>query len=782
MIQIDQQQYHLQTMDTSYVFCVTASGHLEHLYYGQRINLLGGSRALYEKHDLIAGNTLNYSKEYPNVALEDTCLEVSGIGKGDIREAFIEVILPDGTNTSDFVFESAAILPQQPTLVGLPSSYGADQTLEVVLKDQSGLVLTLTYCIYERANTITRSAKLTNGTDQPVQLARLMSAQLDLDTSDYTLTTFNGAWAREMGRNDKPLAQGTYITDSKAGNSSNRSNPFIMLAQHGATEDAGSCFGFNLVYSGNHYEAVEVSPYGKTRVLWGINPFSFRFTLEPGDTFQAPEAVLSFSHEGYNGLSHNLHRFVRAHIVRGPWQYKPRPVLVNNWEGTYFSFNEARIVKLAKAAKRVGAELFVLDDGWFGQRNDDTRSLGDWTVNRKKLAGGLDGLAKKINQLGMDFGIWVEPEMVNEDSDLYRAHPDWAVQIPGRKPTLGRNQMILDFTQAPVREYIIEKMVEVFGGANIAYVKWDMNRIFSDMHSPSLPPHRQQEFFHRYILGLYEILDTLTKRFPNILFESCSSGGNRFDLGMLCYMPQTWASDNTDAICRAEIQNSYSYGYPMCTVGAHVSAVPNHQTLRQTPLATRFEVASFGLLGYELDLSELPAQELSQIASQVAFYKKHRDLLQFGRFYRIASLDHGNTCQWMVVASDGSKAMALYLQRQAIPNQSYAKLTAKGLTPTTIYRVRNRPTTFSIKAFGDLINMISPIHIKKDSLAHNLIARFKKMHSEREDVTANGDLLCRAGMKLAQSFSGTGYNERIRFFPDYGSRLYLFEKQDAPVE
>lgn len=780
MIQIDDQQYHLQTDDTSYLFCVTPSGHLEHLYYGRRISLDGGSRALYEKHDVIPGNTLIYNKDFPNVALEDTCLEVSGIGKGDIREAFIEAILPDGAGTSDFIFNSARLLAQQPSLQGLPSSYGANNALEVVLKDSSGLELVLVYCVYEQNNVITRSARLINRTGGTVQLHRLMSAQLDLDTSDYTLTTFNGAWAREMGRHDKPLAQGIYINDSKAGNSSNRSNPFIMLAQRGAGEDTGNCFGFNLVYSGNHYEAVEVTGYGKTRVLCGINPFSFRFTLETGEAFQAPEAVLSFSHEGFNGLSHNLHRFIRNHIVRGPWQYKPRPVLVNNWEGTYFNFNQARLLRLAKAAKKVGAELFVLDDGWFGQRNDDTQSLGDWTVNRKKLPDGLGGLARKINELGMDFGIWVEPEMVNENSGLYRAHPDWAVRIPGRKPTLGRNQMILDYTQAPVRRYIADQMTAVFSSANIAYVKWDMNRIFSDMYSPALEPGRQQEFFHRYILGLYEVLQTLTERFPDILFESCASGGNRFDLGMLCYMPQTWASDNTDAICRAQIQNGYSYGYPMSAVGAHVSACPNHQTLRKTPLATRFEVACFGLLGYEMDLSELPAEELSQIASQVSFYKKHRELMQFGRFYRIANLDEGNTCQWMVAAPDGSKAMALYLQRQAVPNQSYAKLTARGLNPGAVYRVRNRPTTFNIKAFGDLINMISPIHIKKDSLAHNLIARFKKMHSEREDITASGDLLCRAGLKLAQSFSGTGYNEKIRYFPDYGSRLYLFEQQKQP--
>jgi alpha-galactosidase len=407
---------------------------------------------------------------------------------------------------------------------------------------------------------------------------------VDFDRDDLVIHSFGGSWAREMNHYETPLSGGKFVNSSLTGTSSNRANPFVMLAPKETTEDVGVCYGMNLVYSGNHYEAAEVNGYHKTRFVSGINPTQFSYTLDPGAEFTSPEAVLSYSKEGFNGLSQNLHHFVKEHIVRGIWQKKARPVLLNSWEAMYFDISESKLLKLAKAGKDVGVELFVMDDGWFGNRDNDTKGLGDWTENRKKLPGGVKGLADKITGLGMDFGIWVEPEMVNVDSDLYRSHPDWCLAIPGKNHSEGRNQRILDFCNKEVRDYIIESMSNLFSSAKISYVKWDMNRILSDCYSPS--EKNQGQTTHDYVLGFYAVMEELTKRFPDILFEGCASGGNRFDLGMLCYFPQIWGSDNTDAICRVKMQTSYSYGYPLNTVGAHVSACPNHQTLRSTPLAS----------------------------------------------------------------------------------------------------------------------------------------------------------------------------------------------------
>jgi alpha-galactosidase len=472
-----------------------------------------------------------------------------------------------------------------------------------------------------------------------------------------------------------------------------------------------------------------------------------------------------------------MHEFIRKHIVRGEWRDKERPVLLNSWEANYFKFNESKLLKQAKAAKEAGIELFVLDDGWFGKRNDDTTSLGDWYENREKLTNGLNGLADKINAMGLDFGIWVEPEMVNEISDLYVAHPDWAVKVPGRDHSLGRNQMFLDLTREEVCSYLIEELTRVFSSANITYVKWDMNRIFSDYYSTSLPAERQQEFGHRYILGLYRILAVLTERFPKILFESCASGGNRFDLGMLCYIPQTWASDNTDAICRAAIQNGYSYGYPMSVIGAHVSSCPNHQTLRNTSLETRFEVAAFGLLGYECNLADLSMEDKKLVEEQITFYKKYRKGLQFGDFYRIKN-GEGGIYQWITVDQEKETAFGLFLQKEARANYSYGCFKTKGLAPQKCYHMTNRQHIFNIKEFGDLINMISPIHIKKDSITHNIIALIKKMPGEVEDCKALGEVFQYGGVKLKQGFAGTGYNDDTRLFQDYASRFYIWEAVD----
>ena len=749
--------YVLHTKNTTYMFNVMDSGHLEHLYYGRRVKV-------------------DMEKENGGVL------------------PFIELTHEDGSFTSDFLFEKAKVIKGKKEFETLPGSYGKEEdveTLEVTLTDkQYGLTLLMSYYVYEKCDVIARSAKLINNSKQAVTINRLMSMSMDFDTPEYVFTTFNGAWAREMKRTDTIMRTGKHVNASYTGSSSNRANPFVMLSKESTSEDFGDCYGFNLIYSGNHYEAVEVSGYGKTRIVTGINPQSFSWCLDAGETFETPEAVMAYSHEGFNGMSQHMHKFVREHIVRGYWKDKVRPVLLNSWEAAYFDINEKKLLNLAKAGKDVGVELFVMDDGWFGERNDDTQSLGDWDVNEKKLPNGVKGLASKIKEMGLDFGIWVEPEMVNVKSKLYDAHPDWVLQIPDKPHSEGRNQRILDLSKKEVQDFIIDKMTEVFSSGDISYVKWDMNRTFTDYYSQGTDSSKQGEVAHRYMIGLYRCMKTLTEKFPKILFEGCAAGGNRFDLGILSYFPQIWASDDTDALCRTEIQTGYSYGYPMSVVSAHVSACPNHQTLRTTPLETRFNVAAFGVMGYECNFCDMKKEDLTAIKIQIALYKEWREVLQKGSFYRgrtyaggletsgsILAKNDGNVTEWTCVSQDGKKAVGFVMQKLVAPNTQYEYYKAKGLLPDNRYHFFNRFLKYNVKNFGDLVNTVAPVHIKQDSLAHNLVAKFVKMDGETEDCYAYGDALMYSGVKLKQAFGGTGYNDEVRYYQDFGSRMYFMEEE-----
>ncbi len=768
----------LDTKNTTYCFRVMESGHLEHLYYGKRIAIFAASDvdSLVEKQSFSSGSSIMYSDKYNTLSLEDKRLEMSSYGKGDIREPFIEVTHHDGSYSSDFLFTSAEIKEGKTPLTTLPSSYednGRVDELTVILSDVGyGLELELHYAAFEDRDVITRSAKLINKSDDTVKLHRLMSAQLDFEDCGYVFTSFNGNWAREMYRHDRTADAGKIVNSSYAGVSSSRANPFVMLSRPETTEDMGLCYGINLVYSGNHYECVDINSHKKTRLVTGINPTSFEFLIGKGESFEAPEAVFTVSEAGFNGMSRNMHAFVRECIVRGEWKKKTRPVLLNSWEAAYFDINESKLLKLAKAGKDVGVELFVMDDGWFGERDDDKRSLGDWFVNEKKLPGGVKRLAEKVNALGLDFGIWVEPEMVNVDSELYRKNPEWSVEIPGKHHSEGRTQRILDFANPDVVDYMLEEMTKVFSSGNISYVKWDMNRIFSDYYSQYLPADRQGEVAHRYVLGLYRLMGALCERFPHILFEGCASGGNRFDLGILSYFPQIWASDDTDAIYRVKGQTGYSYGYPMSTVTAHVSACPNHQTLRMTPLSTRFDVAAFGVLGYECNLCDMKSEELKEIKKQIELYKAWREILQFGTFYRGRS---GNFYEWTCVSEDGKKAVGMVLQLLVEPNTAFAQYFPRGLNADKRYNFYSFEHKVGIKLFGDLVNMISPIHIKYDSILHRVIDKFVKMPGEVEGYTTSGGVLM-SGVKLKGAFAGTGYDENTRFFGDFSSRMYFMEE------
>lgn len=481
---------------------------------------------------------------------------------------------------------------------------------------------------------------------------------------------------------------------------------------------------------------------------------------------------MTYSFEGYGAMSRQMHCFVREHIVRGVWKAKTRPVMMNSWEAAYFDISERKLLNLAKAGKTAGVELFVVDDGWFGTRNDDTQSLGDWTENKKKLPGGLKQLGEKIKALGMDFGIWVEPEMVNVKSRLYEKHPDYVICIPGKDHSEGRNQRILDLTRVDVQDYVIEEMSRVFASADISYVKWDMNRIFTDYYSAKLPAERQQEMAHRYVMGLYRCMKTLTARFPKILFEGCASGGNRFDLGILCYFPQIWASDNTDALCRTQIQLGYSYGYPMSVVSAHVSGTPNHQTLRVTPLETRFHVAAFGICGYECNFCDMKKEELGVVKAQITLYKQWRDVLQKGEFYRISE---GDQIRWICVSEDKKQAVGFFMQTLVQPNTAQAVFCAKGLDPDLTYHFYGRKMEYDIRDFGDLINTVAPVHIRQGSLMHQAAAKFMKLSGETEDYELSGAALMYSGVQLMPAFGGTGYTEGMRVFKDFDSRLYFME-------
>ena len=778
----------LEAAQSTYAFKVLANGQVEHLYYGPKIEVLS-SDGLMEAHEFPPGNSSVYGKEAAYFSPEDMRYEYSAPGKGDIREPMIEAVYADGSATIDPVYVSYEVSKGKPKGEELPVAYGKEtevETLQITCRDRNGsLEFVFSYSVFADCDVICRSMRIVNTGEDPVQIRRVLSMQLDLDPEAYVFHSFTGAWAREMKRSEIPLRAGRFSVGSMTGTSSNRANPFFMIARPDTAEDAGLCYGCNLIYSGNHYATAERSAYGKLRVMNGIQPVGFSWRLEKDEAFQTPEAVLCCSDRGFGELSRRMHRFVNDHIVRGYWQHRERPVLLNSWEANYFDISEIKVYNLAKAAKSAGIELFVIDDGWFGERNDDTSSLGDWTANKKKLSHGIKGLAEKITSMGLDFGIWVEPEMVSEKSKLFEAHPDWAMRIPGKEHSEGRNQMLLDLSRREVQDNVIGQMTELFSTPGISYVKWDMNRNFTDVFSASLPPERQGEVAHRYVLGLYRIMDTLTKAFPKILFEGCASGGNRFDLGILSYFPQIWASDDTDALCRCQIQEGYSYGYPQSTWTAHVSDVPNHQTLRRTPLETRFAVASAGVLGYECNLGDLPAEQLEEIREQIRLYKKWRKVLQFGTYYRGGSLLEagdvldGNAtpdASWTVVSPEGEKAVSVILQQLVRPNTHLCIHRPKGLLPDAIYHVSGRVQQPKLIDFGGLVNYVAPIHVKQDGAVHHLLSRVVKLASETEEHTMSGSALLHAGIHLRQAFAGCGYNEQLRYFPDFASRMYFYER------
>ncbi len=692
-------QFHLYNNNISYIMGYTESGTLLQLYAGKRLEEGRSYAYLHEK--AVRPMTPYVSEEDPSFTLEHARQEYPSFGSTDFRQPAYEIIGEDGSRISNFALTGYQVIQGKPELPGLPATYTESEdeatTLELVLQDRVLEVkLTLLYTIFEHENAIARSARFENFGGKYLQLNSAMSLCLDLPDMDYEWIQFSGAWSREREVRKRRLEMGIQAVESMRGHSSHHQNPFVILKRPNADEFQGEAMGFSLVYSGNFLAQAEADTYGAVRMTLGINPRGFCWDLEPGETFQTPEAVWVYSDRGLNAMSQTFHRLYRTRLARGEWRDKVRPILINNWEATYFDFTEEKILKIAEKAKELGVELMVLDDGWFGKRTTDFAGLGDWYVNREKLPEGISGLSEKIEAMGMKFGLWFEPEMVNEDSDLYRAHPDWVLGAPGRSHSLGRHQMVLDFSRKEVVDHIFAQMSEILENAKISYIKWDMNRSITECFSGAYPAEKQGEIYHRYILGVYDLYERLNRKFPHILFESCASGGGRFDPGMLYYAPQAWTSDDTDAIERLKIQYGSSYAYPISSMGAHVSVSPNHQLGRVTPLSTRGNVAYFGAFGYELDLNKLTQEEQEEVRRQIAWVKGYRELIQKGTFYRLKSpFESSTSAAWMVVSEDKRQALVGYYKILNEVNAGFKRLSLKGLEPGFHYEIKGRKGDFT---------------------------------------------------------------------------------------
>jgi len=681
--------FHLKTRRTSYILKVLESNHLSHLYWGKKINT---NNLDYLIEENLWGSFLTNTDNIGTFQLEANMQEYPGYGSTDLRSPAIELQFEDGSTTTDLRYDGYKIYKGKPFLKGLPSTYVENdeeaETLEIYLKDElKNIKVILIYNVFEDFDAITKSVKIINESEEDVNILRVLSANVDFKEDDFDFIHLSGAWARERHIVRTNLRSGIQSIESRRGASSHAQNPFMALARKGSNEQNGDVYGFSLVYSGNFLAGVEVDMYSKARAQIGINPFDFKWLLEKGEEFQTPEAVLVYSPNGLTGMSHIYNNLYGKRLCRGKYRDKVRPILINNWEATYFDFNETNIKGIAKEASDLGIELFVLDDGWFGKRDDDTTSLGDWFVNEEKIKGGLGKLSKEINDMGLQFGLWFEPEMVSPSSELYRNHPDWCIHVQGRTRSTAREQLILDLSREEVCDYIIKSVSDVLENASISYVKWDMNRNMSEIGSLGLPPKRQRETAHRYMLGLYRILEEITTRFPEVLFESCSGGGGRFDAGMLYYMPQTWTSDDTDAIERLKIQFGTSLVYPSVSMGCHVSAVPNHQVDRITPIETRGVVAMAGNFGYELDITKLTEEEKDEIKDQVKLYKEIRETIQFGDTFRLLSPFESNEVAWMNISKDKCEIVVSYVKQYAEPNKWNKPLKLIGLEDDAKYNI-----------------------------------------------------------------------------------------------
>lgn len=681
--------FQIVTESTEYQMKADKYGVLKHLWYGEKTGCdmeylqsypdVGFSGNIYD-----AGNDRTYS-------LDTLPLEYACDGVGDYRVTGAAAVHPNGSCALDLRYKSYRISKGKYSIKGLPAVYAdgsESETLEIVLKDKySDIEVTLRYGVLPKLDIITRCASVANNTNEPVVLTKAASLCLDIPHGEWEWVHFHGRHAMERLTERMPLCHGIQESSSTRGTSSHHQNPTVLLCSPDCTETSGSCIGAALMYSGSFQTKIQLDQMEQVRLVMGINPELFRWELKPSEVFDTPEVIMSYSSNGMEKLSHNFHKVIREHVCRGKYKLAERPVLINNWEATYFDFNEEKILKIAEQAAALGVDMLVLDDGWFGKRNDDCSGLGDWFVNEKKLCGGLGSLAEKIKKMGMKFGLWFEPEMVSEDSELYRTHPEWAIQIPSRKPIRSRYQLVLDMTNPDVREYLFNSISKILRSAGISYVKWDMNRSICDHFTPCLSADDQGEISHRYVLGLYELLERLTSEFPDVLFEGCSGGGGRFDAGMLYYCPQIWCSDDTDAYERTKIQYGTSFFYPVSAVGSHISAVPNHQTGRTTPIETRAVTAMAGSFGYELDLNTLSDSEKQEVRKQITRFKKYGRLIHNGLYYRLSDPMNDKFAVWEFVSEDKKEVLVNGVIFRTEPNRTQYLIKLRGLLPDADYRL-----------------------------------------------------------------------------------------------
>ncbi len=759
MIRTENGIFFLETENTSYIFRIDEKGHAEHISYTGRIFPSSEDiAAIAGPRDIKIGDGTYADEENPAYLPSNILYEYSAPGKGDTRESALIAEYGNGLITLDLVYRSHRIYKGK-DLTDSPYALSSDhtETLELKLSDTiEPIEVTLFYTVYPEEDVILRSAEVRNSMAEPLVIRTVSSMQLDTDDDLWDLISFDGAWARERHENRRRII-GTEHIASRIGFTSSEHSSLFFVARPDADDSSGTVMGFNMIYSGNHLERIEKSPFSKCRILSSINPAGSAWVLENGESFRTPEAIMTLSDEGLDGASWNFHRFLSRYISRGYWQEKERPILLNSWEAAYFDITEEKLLRFAEKAAEAGIELFVMDDGWFGRRTDDTRGLGDWFENRDRLPDGIEGLCAKIHALGLKFGLWVEPEMISIDSALYENHPEWVIRIPGRTPSPGRHQYILDMSREDVIDYLFDSLSKVFS-KNVDYVKWDANRNMSDYYSSNLELRHQGELFHRYIQGLYRLMSKLKAAFPEILFEFCASGGNRFDPGMLSFMNQGWTSDNTDIRSRIDIQQGTLRGFPPSAICCHVSASPNHQSLRRSGLDDRFGPAAFGVLGYELNILKLDQDEMDAIKKQISFYKAHRHTFQFGRFRHLPSFD--KDCIFWSIEGDDEIIVMEYQDRNGVNIGRHHRLIIPFADENKSYRIERREKYISPEDLGELDESYSKVQHKPFS------------------ITVSGSVLKKAGIALPNTFMGRGFDENTRLMLDNSSDLFVITPID----
>lgn len=693
-----QKLFQLDTKTTSYVIGI-ADGYAGHAYYGKKLESLEGLGALLRTGEAPFVPSENMREK---CSFADTFpTEYSTWGVGDYRESSLRIRTVGGHRACELTYIKHEIFDGKKPLEGMPSTFAENNegvhTLEIHCEDKViGLKVVLSYCVFDDSDAVVRSVRLVNEGSEKLYVEKVLSACMDMDNEDFKMLSLSGSWARERHMTECDVTYGKHSVSSVRGESSHQEHPFIALMTPETTGDTGDVYAMHFVYSGNFMAMAEASQFNSVRMLMGIHPDGFEWVLKPGDAFQAPEVVCVYSDEGLGKMSRAFHDLYRNHLIRSPYLHKVRPILINNWEATYFDFDTDKLVAIAKEAKKAGVEMLVMDDGWFGHRSSDDSSLGDWVVNENKLPGGLNTLVERVKAEGLLFGIWFEPEMISPDSELYKAHPDWAIQIPGRRGTLSRAQYVLDLSRPEVVDYAYECVAKILRSADISYVKWDMNRQLTDLGSIYLDSEHQGELYHRYVLGVYELQERLVTEFPNLLLENCSGGGARFDPGMLYYSPQIWCSDDTDAIERLQIQEGTALIYPLSCMGAHVSDCPNHTVGRTTPFTTRGHVALAGTFGYELDITKISQDDRDEMKLQTQMYHKYHPLVREGDYYRIASWrkNHLYDC-WAVVSKDKTEALVTFVQVLSEANFKSRKIRLKGLEAGALYRLEETGEVYS---------------------------------------------------------------------------------------